>query len=88
MPVLHLVNRPRALAACLAAVASDDTILLLEDGVYAATEALVPDRALFALAPDVQARGLASRLAAGVTLASDADFVALVERHQPVVSWR
>jgi tRNA 2-thiouridine synthesizing protein B len=88
MTVLHLVNRPAALPACLAAAADQDVVLLLEDGVYAAVAALAPDRPLHALEPDVQARGLDLRLAGNVTVISDAGFVTLVETHQPVVTWR
>jgi tRNA 2-thiouridine synthesizing protein B len=88
MPTLHLVNRAAALDACLAVAAEADAVLLLEDGVYAGTRELAPQRALHALEPDVQARGLTGRLAAQVTLVSDAQFVVLVEAHQPVVSWR
>jgi tRNA 2-thiouridine synthesizing protein B len=88
MSILHLVNRASALAACLTAAADDDAILLLEDGVYAAIEGLAPPRRLQALRPDVAARGLGDRLAAQVELASDEDFVRLVESHQPIVTWR
>jgi tRNA 2-thiouridine synthesizing protein B len=88
MAVLHLVNKPAALTACLRVAAEDDAVLLLEDGVYAAARALAPDRPLNALEIDVRARGLADRLAAQVDVVSDAQFVMLVESHRPVVTWR
>jgi len=87
MNTLHLINHPAALAECLDVAASADTILLLENGVYAVVD-LAPGRRLCALETDVRARGLAARLPAHVELASDEDFVALVETHQPVVTWR
>jgi len=85
MAALHIVNRPCALASCLEVAADADTILLIEDGVYAA--AVTPGRTMRALRDDVLARGLAERLAADVELADYDDFVGLVERHQPIVSW-
>ena len=88
MAALHLVNHASALAACLAVAGDHDAILLLENGVYAATAAGAPHRALHALEPDVQARGLAGRLAGSVEVISHAQFVTLVEDHQPVVTWR
>jgi sulfur relay protein TusB/DsrH len=88
MAALHLVNRADALPACLAVAAPDDAILLLEDGVYAATPAQAPDRTVHVLDVDVHARGLDTRLATHATRVSDADFVALVVDHQPVVTWR
>ena len=88
MATLHLVNHPSALAACLCVVGADDAILLLENGVYAATASAAPQRPLHALEPDVRARGLSERLASQVTAISDAQFVTLVENHQPVVTWR
>jgi tRNA 2-thiouridine synthesizing protein B len=87
MATLHLVNRPSALASCLETARDEDTILLLEDGVYAAAASDV-DRPLHAIDVDVMARGLSRRLRENVTLASYDDFVRLVEDHQPVVSWR
>lgn len=96
MPTLHLVSRAPALAACLEVAGADDAVLLLEDGVYAGVAAghaadhgeNAPARSLFALEPDVRARGLGGRLGAGITVVSDAGFVDLVERHQPIVTWR
>lgn len=88
MSTLHLVNKRAALGACLQAAAENDAIILLEDGVFAAVSVLAPQRPVYALEPDVLARGLGGRVAATVRLVDDAGFVALVERHQPVVTWR
>lgn len=88
MAALHLVNKAAALQHCLAVAGADDAVLLLEDGVYAAVAALAPPRPVHVLEPDVTARGLTDRLGEQTTLASDADFVALVEAHYPVVTWR
>jgi tRNA 2-thiouridine synthesizing protein B len=88
MAALHLVNKASALQACLRVADSEDAILLLEDGVYAAASGVAIERTLHALEVDVAARGLQARLTGDVQLISDATFVALVERHQPIVTWR
>jgi sulfur relay protein TusB/DsrH len=87
MATLHLVNRPSALASCLETAREEDTVLLLEDGVYAAAASDIA-RPVRAIDVDVEARGVSARLHENVTLASYEDFVRLVEAHQPVVSWR
>ena len=86
MATLHLVNHARALPACLARAGTDDAVLLLEDGVYAAAAPL--PRAVFVLEADVRARGLGTRLPAEAAVIDDAGFVDLVVAHQPVVTWR
>ncbi len=88
MAALHLVNKAAALQQCLAVAGADDAVLLLEDGVYAVVASLARQRPVYVLEPDVTARGLADRLGKQTNLASDADFVALVAAHQPVVTWR
>ena len=88
MATLHLVNKERALRPCLEVAAGDDAVLLLEDGVYAAVGVMAPERPLHALEPDVRARGLRDRLAGHVVVVTDVQFVALVENHRPVVTWR
>jgi tRNA 2-thiouridine synthesizing protein B len=88
MATLHLVNKAAALQSCLRVAAADDVILLLEDGVYAAVGEHAPERTTHALEVDVTARGLHGRLAPQIVVTSDAGFVALVEAHHPVVTWR
>ena len=88
MPTLHVINKTKALTGCLAIAGANDALLLIEDGVYAGTEARSPQRPLYALAADVIARGLSERLAPSVTVINDAGFVALAVDHQPIVSWR
>lgn len=86
MASLHVVNHPSALAACLKVAVPEDTILLIEDGVYSGIHSY--DRPLLAIDTDVRARGLSERLDRTVSVKTYADFVELVVRHQPVVSWR
>jgi tRNA 2-thiouridine synthesizing protein B len=97
---LHTVNkspmRDDAMRQCLSVAAPGSTVLLLEDGVYGAlrgasfaraiTEALDRLR-VFALAPDVAARGLDTRLVEGVELVDFNGFVRLATECDAVVSW-
>ncbi|MNR65907.1 Protein TusB [compost metagenome] len=71
-------------------------MLLIEDGVYAATtgspleahlsNADSPVR-VYALKPDLDARGMASRALANVTLVDYGGFVDLVAEHSASNSW-
>ncbi len=88
MSTLHVINKANALPACLSVAGAHDALLLIEDGVYAGTTARSPQRPLYALAADVDARGLNERLGPSVTVISDAEFVQLAVDHQPIVSWR
>ena len=87
MAVLHVVNRPSALASCLGASSADDVVLLIEDGVYAGVSAEL-GREFLAIDVDVRARGLAKRMSEQVTVVTYADFVRLAEVNSPIVTWR
>lgn len=93
MPTLHTLNRSpsdrQCLSDCLAAMSPDDTLLLIEDGVYwalpAHRESLQAVRQLHALGPDVAARGLSGKIE--VPTLDDEAFVLLCTTHDKVVSW-
>jgi len=97
--ILHTVNKSpfshSTLADCVALCADSDSVLLLEDGVYGAQLAceiisLVSAGngvRFFALAADVDARGLRTKLHSAVTLIDDREFVALSISHNSVQSW-
>ena len=97
--ILHTVNhspfQQDTLATCLRFAATDDAILLIEDGVYGAIEGgalesvvTTPDGPrVFVLAADVAARGIAESLLAGIESVDYDGFVALTEQHERVVSW-
>ena len=95
MPTLHLVNKAAshdALSRCLSVASAGDEVLLIEDGVYCALSATLTRFVtghvrMRALRVDVDARGLRGKLSDGVLLTEDAEFVELVVRHQPIVSW-
>ena len=94
---LHLLPRTpgigTALADCIRTCSAGDSILFLEDGVYAVA---LPDNGLsafsdsiglFALQADCAARGLAVQIDQRVRSVGYEDFVGLVARHQRCVTW-
>lgn len=87
--LLHTIHSVAALDRCLGRVTADSTLLLLEDGVYAAlTARAIPARALYVLADDLAARGLSSAdLAPGIIALDMKGFVALTVAHSPIVGW-
>ncbi|MFQ5437592.1 MAG: sulfurtransferase complex subunit TusB [Paracoccaceae bacterium] len=101
MTTLHTVNKSpfasRNLGSCLKHVRDGDAILMIEDGVYGATggtamsaqvEAVARKASVYALGPDLQARGIdAARLCAGVTVTDYAGFVELAAQHDVTNAW-
>lgn len=101
--MLNIVNKSplerNALASCLrvmGAAPAGDALLLIEDAVYAATRghasaAQIGELAgrcpVYALKPDLDARGVADRLLEGVTAVDYAGFVELVATHPNNQSW-
>ena len=94
--MLHIVNKSHrqsgALASCLRLAQPGAALLLIEDAVYAATAASEMIAALaplkvYALQPDVDARGMAGKLADGVTAVDYGGFVDLVAEHSCNQSW-
>jgi len=97
--ILHTLNKaPQTPAAvgCLNALGSSansqDSLLLLEDGAYLAdkaNEALLKELSIpvYAVEADIEARGLANRIVAGITLVTYAGFVELVTEHKMTKSW-
>jgi tRNA 2-thiouridine synthesizing protein B len=100
MNMLHTVNKSpfdrNSLETCLAHAQAGGAILLIEDGIYGALEGttisakvkeVMRKAPVYALAPDVEARGMAGRLIAGVKLVDYSGFVDLVAEHKTVQSW-
>ena len=98
--MLHIVNKSPlesgALASCLRAAQTGHTILLIEDGVYAATAVVAQhcglDQSLkrlkvHVLMPDLEARGMASRRLEAIAPVDYREFVELVARHPTAQSW-
>lgn len=97
--MLNIVNKSPldrgSLDSCLQS-AESGAILLIEDGVYAATRGSIGETKLkaatgkfklFALGPDMEARGIADRAMEGVTLVDYAGFVDLVAEYNTCQSW-
>lgn len=98
--LLHTVNKSpferNTLESCLAHAQKGSAVLLLEDGVYGAVkgtavskrveEALKSVR-VYALAPDVETRGVQGRLIDGIQLVDYGGFVQLAAEHSAVQSW-
>lgn len=100
MSMLHIVNKSSAqtgaLQSCLRFAKDDSALLLIEDGIYAATAANASASGIatasqrlkvYALQPDVDARGMQGKLAANVQTVDYAGFVALVAGHDKSQSW-
>jgi tRNA 2-thiouridine synthesizing protein B len=98
--MLHTVNKSpfehRALETCLKFARQGSAVLLIEDGVYAAARntAVSPQVqealktvSIYALMPDVEARGMQDRVMDGVHLVDYGGFVDLVAEHNAVQSW-
>lgn len=98
--MLHIVNKSpyqsRTLESCLRLAQPGHAVLLIEDGVYAATagsslEARLREAGqqlkLYALQPDMDARGVSARALEGVTLVDYGGFVDLVAAHGTSHSW-
>ena len=97
--MLHIVNKSpldrNALDTCLA-TAQGGAPLLIEDGVYAATtgnsavgklKQAMGQMKVYALKPDLEARGMADRVLDGVNLVDYGGFVDLVTEHATCQSW-
>ena len=98
--MLHIVNKSplekSSLDTCLRLARPGSALLLIEDGVYAAARgnaaeaklrAAAATLKLYALAPDLEARGIRDRAIEGVALVDYAGFVDLVAEHPAVQSW-
>jgi tRNA 2-thiouridine synthesizing protein B len=98
--MLHIVNKSHtqtsALQSCLRLARPGHALLLIEDAIYAATAAGAKSAGLadalaqlkvYALQPDVEARGMAGKLVDGVRAVDYAGFVDLVAEHPNNQSW-
>lgn len=93
--MLHIVNKSPfqtgSLDSCLRMAQPGSALLLIEDGVYAATQARIGEACarlkVYALRPDTDARGVIARLVDGVTLVDYAGFVDLAAEHHSSQTW-
>ena len=97
--ILHTVNKSpynnHSFHDCLTLCSAGDSILLIEDGVFAALAQgqaaqkidQQPTIKFYALKADVTARGLCNKLHAAITVVDDAGFVDLTISHRNIQSW-
>lgn len=98
--MLHIINKSpfqtNTFESCLRIAQAGNAVLLIEDGIYAATvgsstEARVREVSaglkVYALKPDLDARGMSEKVIAGVTLVDYGGFVDLVAQHNTSHSW-
>ena len=98
--MLHIVNKShtqtRSLQSCLRMAKAGHALLLIEDGIYAATQGgaasagiaeAMKQLKVYALQPDVEARGMAGKLVDGITAVDYAGFVDLVTEHSNNQTW-
>ncbi len=101
MTILHTVNKSpfekSAFKSCLDHAKPGDAVLLIEDGVYAATKGTAPaariaalngDLSLYALGPDLAARGIPdSAVIEGISVVDYGGFVDLVAGNDVSQAW-
>ncbi|NJO18104.1 MAG: sulfurtransferase complex subunit TusB [Thioploca sp.] len=99
--MLHTVNKSpfekNSLETCLRFARQGHTILLYEDGIYAALKgtvfeakmtATVTNCKIYVLVPDLEARGMRmDNVVAGIQPVDYAGFVDLVVENNPVQAW-
>jgi tRNA 2-thiouridine synthesizing protein B len=101
MSTLHTITKSPfshlTLVSCLQVCGKNDGILLLEDGVFGAlktapcavelTALIATGVKVYALTPDVKARGLSEKIRSDITLTDYNGFVQLSIAHSCVQSW-
>ncbi len=97
--ILHTVNKSpfesNTFLECLELCDHGSSILLIEDGIYAAKKNTpsankiesISGIKFYALSADIEARGLDENISSAITVVDDAGFVDLVTQHQSVSSW-
>jgi tRNA 2-thiouridine synthesizing protein B len=98
--MLHTVNKSpferNTLKSCLAHAQPGNAILFIEDGVYAAladtavsgmVQKAMVQVSIYALGPDLEARGVAKQVLEGIKVIDYAGFVDLVVEHPNTQSW-
>ncbi len=98
--MLHIVNKSpfekNSLASCLAHALKGGAVILIEDAVYGATRGTPSEAAMqralqdvpvYALGPDLEARGMQANVIEGVKVVDYGGFVDLVAEHRTSQSW-
>lgn len=98
--LLHTVNKSpfekNSLTSCLDHAAEGSAVLLIEDGVYGALKgSAIADKVqgamgkitIYALGPDLDARGIADKVMDGIKVVDYAGFVDLACENDKVQAW-
>ena len=98
--MLNIVNKSpfqsTSLDTCVRMAQPGQGLLLIEDAIYAATKGSTAEAAIrsacstlkvYALQPDMDARGVTAKAIEGVTLVDYSGFVALVAQYSTSNSW-
>ena len=97
--ILHIINKSPLTHSCFnecIAVCSDAcSLLFIEDGVYATTHLSNETQntlkkkniKLYALEPDIEARGIINKVNEHFTVIDDKEFVELITTHHSSQSW-
>ncbi len=98
--MLHTVNKSpterNSLESCLKHLKKGGAVLLMEDGVYGAlkgttstklVEQALKNYPIYALYPDLEARGMQDRVINGIKLVDYSGFVDLVVEYPTVQAW-
>lgn len=98
--MLHTVNKSpfdrNSLENCIKHAKKGSAILLIEDGIYGAlkgtavtkkVEEALKKVSIYALYPDIEARGMQDRALDGIKLIDYSGFVDLVAEHNTVQAW-
>lgn len=101
MAMLHIINKSpferNALNSCLRTAKKGGSVLLIEDGIYAALQKTqtagkvtqaIEDLSFYVLGPDVKARGMSEdQIIDGIKVVDYGGFVDLVAEHENLQSW-
>ncbi|CAM3781904.1 Protein TusB [Vibrio aerogenes CECT 7868] len=90
--MLHIIQSQQAIKKALFYIVSSDTILLIEDGVYCASQnhefyQMVSGKNVFALAEDIDARGLRPYTGNDICCIDYSGFVDLTAKNIASMTW-
>ena len=98
--MLHIINKSpfetNTLDTCLRMAQPGHGLILIEDGVYAATQGSAAEERMrqacttlkvYVLRPDMDARGVTNKVIDGVSLVDYGGFVDLTEQYDTSHSW-